>query len=164
VLEDEEPRVGTVTSGVDSLASPRVAAAAGLDATLAFWRTAAEDANRSDSRQGVQALLIRDPDALILAEDADQIVGSLIAVWDGWRCHIYRLAVRPDRRRPGIGSALPNAAELRFTAAGARRVDAMVLDDNEPGQHAWLAAGYERQPEWSRWVKFLPQPAPNVSR
>ena len=134
----------------------RSAVARDVDAVLAFRRTAAEDTNRSDSRDGVEALLARDPHALILAEDADEIVGSLIAGWDGWRCHLYRLAVRPDRRRQGIGRALLNQAELRFAAAGARRVDAMVLDDNELGQRSWLAAGYQRQPEWSRWVKFLP--------
>jgi ribosomal protein S18 acetylase RimI-like enzyme len=135
----------------------RFAAARDIDAVLAFWRVAAEDTNRSDSRAGVEALLTRDPQALILAEGADEIVGSLIAGWDGWRCHLYRLAVRPNRRREGIGRALLNMAEQRFKAAGGRRVDAMVLDDNELGQQVWLAAGYERQPEWSRWVKFLPE-------
>lgn len=132
---------------------------ADIDAVLAFWRAAAEDTNRADTREGVQALLARDPDGLILAEDTSGLVGSLIAGWDGWRCHLYRLAVRPDRRRQGIGRALLEAAEQRLAAIGARRVDAMVLADNELGQRAWVAAGYERQPEWSRWVKFLPLPA-----
>jgi hypothetical protein len=30
-----------------------------------------------------------------------------------------------------------------------------VLDDNELAHHAWAAAGYSRQPHWSRWVKRL---------
>ena len=51
-------------------------------------------------------LHLRDPDALILAVDGDRIVGTVIAGWDGWRCHLYRLAVAPDRRRAGIGRAL----------------------------------------------------------
>jgi ribosomal protein S18 acetylase RimI-like enzyme len=135
----------------------RPAVAADIDAVLAFWRNSAEDTNRSDTRQAVQALLARDPDALILVEDTTGIVGSLIAGWDGWRYHLYRLAVRPDRRRQGIGTALLDSAERRSAAFGARRVDAMVIVDNELGQQAWVAAGYERQPEWSRWVKFLPE-------
>ena len=68
--------------------------------------------------------------------------------------------MRPDRRRQGIGTLLLDAAEQKCAALGARRVDAMVLADNDLGQQAWLAAGYEPQPEWSRWVKFLQQPAP----
>lgn len=138
----------------------RPAVSADVDAVLAFWRAAGENTNRSDTRVGVQALLARDPEGLILVEDTRGIAGSLIAGWDGWRFHLYRLAVRPDRRRQGIGRALLDAAEHRFGALGARRVDAMVLADNEIGQQAWVAAGYEPQPEWSRWVKFLPEPAP----
>ena len=135
----------------------RPAVAADVDAILAFWRASAEDTNRSDTREGVEALLARDPESLILAQDTSGIAGSLIAGWDGWRYHIYRLAVRPDRRRQGLGAALLVAAEQRFAALGARRVDAMVLSDNDLGQQAWVAAGYRSQPEWSRWVKFLPE-------
>lgn len=119
----------------------RPAVAADVDAVLAFWRAAAEDTNRSDTREGVHALLARDPDGLVLAEDTR-----------------------------GIGRGLLDSAEQRFAALGARRVDAMVLADNELGQQAWVAACYERQPEWSRWVKFLPKaaselgPGPEVRR
>ena len=42
----------------------RPAVAADVDAVLAFWRAAAEDTNRSDTREGVQALLARDPEGL----------------------------------------------------------------------------------------------------
>jgi len=40
---------------------------------------------------------------------------------------------------------------IRAAARGARRVDAMVLADNAIGQQAWVASGYQSQPEWSRW-------------
>jgi hypothetical protein len=30
-----------------------------------------------------------------------------------------------------------------------------VLDDNDEAHRIWTAAGYARQPEWSRWVKPL---------
>jgi ribosomal protein S18 acetylase RimI-like enzyme len=124
---------------------------------LDLWKVAAEDAHRpADSAPALHALLARDPDALILAVEGDVIVGTVIAGWDGWRCHLYRLAVAPDRRRTGIGRMLVRAAEERFAAFGGTRVDAMVLDDNDLAHHAWRAAGYAAQPAWSRWVKPLP--------
>jgi ribosomal protein S18 acetylase RimI-like enzyme len=134
----------------------RAAQAHDVAAVLAFWQVAAEDAHRPvDTPGGVAALHLRDPDALILAVDGSAIVGTVIAGWDGWRCHVYRLAVDPSRRRAGIGRALIAAAEDRFRALGGGRVDAMVLDDNEQAHRIWRACGYRRQQEWSRWVKPL---------
>ena len=127
-----------------------------LGEVLTFWATAAENASRPPDTPGALAALhLRDPDALIVAVEGDRIVGTIIAGWDGWRCHLYRLAVDPQRRRSGIGRALIEAAENRIRALGGTRIDAMVLDDN-PGAHAiWAARGYHRQPDWSRWIKPL---------
>ncbi|ACU76084.1 GCN5-related N-acetyltransferase [Catenulispora acidiphila DSM 44928] len=136
----------------------RPATSADLAAVLAFWQVAAEDAHRpADSVRAVEALVARDPEALILAVDADsgELVGTVVAGWDGWRCHLYRLAVHPDRRRAGIGRLLVDAAEARFRALGGARADAMVLDENELAHRAWRAGGYAPQGEWSRWVKPL---------
>ena len=136
----------------------REATVADIPAVLDFWKLAAEDTNRADSDSGpaVERLLERDPAALLLAEQDGQIVGSLIAGWDGWRCHLYRFAVHPDQRRRGIGRALLEAAERRFAGFGGHRADAMVLADNTIAHPAWAAAGYSPQPEWARWVKPLP--------
>jgi ribosomal protein S18 acetylase RimI-like enzyme len=128
------------------------------DATdiLAIWQTAAEDGHRpADTARAVEAVIARDAEALLLAVDGSTIVGTVIAGWDGWRCHLYRLAVAPTRRREGIGRLLIDAAERRFRSLGGTRVDAMVLDGNDLGHAAWHACGYVRQAEWSRWVKPL---------
>ncbi|MFJ4623384.1 GNAT family N-acetyltransferase [Streptomyces sp. NPDC088812] len=126
-----------------------------LDAVLDFWKTAAEGTSISDDREGVERLVARDPDALILAERDGRLAGTVIAGFDGWRCHLYRLAVHPHHRRQGIGSALLAAAEERFVRLGGRRGDAMVLTRNETAHHAWRAAGYTPEERWRRWVKPL---------
>ncbi|MGH4035014.1 GNAT family N-acetyltransferase [Actinomycetota bacterium Odt1-20B] len=131
----------------------RHATPADLDAVLAFWKVAAEGTSITDDRAGVERLVARDPEALLLAERDGELAGTVIAGWDGWRASLYRLAVHPDQRRRGVGGALLDAAEERFVALGGRRGDAMVLDDNELAHHAWRAAGYAPQPQWSRWVK-----------
>ncbi|GAA2921751.1 GNAT family N-acetyltransferase [Kitasatospora cinereorecta] len=133
----------------------RAATADDVDTVLAFWTTAAEGTSISDDRDGVERLVARDAGALILAERDGVLAGTVIAGFDGWRCHLYRLAVHPGQRRRGVGTALLAAAEERFTALGGRRGDAMVLDRNALAQHAWRAAGYAPEGRWSRWVKHL---------
>lgn len=127
-----------------------------LASILTFWQAAASNDGRPvDTPEALAALHRRDPDALLVAVDGAEVVGTIIAGWDGWRCHLYRLAVAPSRRRNGIGHRLIAAAEERFRALGGTRADAMVLDDNDQAHRIWAAAGYSRQGEWSRWVKPL---------
>ena len=83
----------------------RSAVPADVDSILLFWKEAAEDSNRpTDTREAVDRLIHRDADALVLVTNDRSIVGSLVIGWDGWRCHLYRLAVHPDYRRRGIGT------------------------------------------------------------
>ncbi|MEN0015113.1 MAG: GNAT family N-acetyltransferase [Solirubrobacteraceae bacterium] len=134
----------------------RVATADDVDAVLAFWQVAAEDAHRpADDADAVARLLFRDPDALLLAVDDDELVGTIVIGWDGWRCHLYRLAVHPAYRRLGIARTLLAIAEDRFRAFDGTRADAMVLDANDEAHTLWTASGYTRQAEWSRWIKPL---------
>ncbi|SKB10308.1 GNAT family N-acetyltransferase [Aeromicrobium choanae] len=139
---------------VDGDLALRHACLADVDELLEFWSGSAENASRpQDSEAAVQRLLVRDPAAVIVAELDDRIVGTVIAGWDGWRAHLYRLAVGPEARGRGIARRLMRHAEHRLVDLGATRLDAMVLDGNEAGAAVWRAAGYAPQGEWSRWVK-----------
>ncbi|EFL13853.1 LOW QUALITY PROTEIN: acetyltransferase, partial [Streptomyces sp. C] len=72
------------------------ASAPDLPAVLDFWKDAAKGASISDDLAGVERLHARDPEALLLARRDGELVGTVIAGFDGWRCHLY-----PARRAPG---------------------------------------------------------------
>jgi ribosomal protein S18 acetylase RimI-like enzyme len=125
-----------------------------LEVLLEFWAGAGENHGRpADTAALVEALLSRDPDSLIVAESGGIIVGTVIAGWDGWRAHLYRLAVAPGHRGRGVARLLMERAEARLRALGAIRFDAMVLTSNVTGAAAWQAMGYQPQDDWTRWVK-----------
>ncbi|WP_261570952.1 GNAT family N-acetyltransferase [Frankia gtarii] len=90
----------------------------------------------------------------MLAADHDGgVVGTVVAGWDGWRGHVYRLAVDPEYRRQGVARTLLIAAHDRFAALGAVLADAMVEDDNTDARATYEALGYQRQPDRGRWVR-----------
>lgn len=115
-----------------------------MDAVLRLWSAArSAHASMSDRREDVEALTTADnPAAMFVAEMDGQLIGAVIAGWDGWRGSVYRLAVRSDHRRNGIGLQLARAAEDYFRAHGVGRVTALVPFDDEPANGFWEAAGY----------------------
>ncbi len=88
-------------------------------------------------------------------EGAGQVVGAVIAAWDGWRGNIYRLAVDGEHRRQGIGLQLTQAAEDYFRGCGARRVTALVAYDDEAAGSFWDVAGYPQDTDIGRWVRNI---------
>jgi ribosomal protein S18 acetylase RimI-like enzyme len=120
---------------------------------LAVWWTAEAHPSATDDAQGVQTLLDRDSQALLVAELGGRVVGTIIVGWDGWRGNLYRLAVVPDHRRHGIGRALVRAAESHLRTHGMRRCSAIVLSDDTPAVEFWCALGYEPQPEVGRYTR-----------
>ena len=109
----------------------------------------------NESVEGLQALLDRDPESLLVAEEDGELVGTLVAAWDGWRGGMYRLAVAPGRRRHGIARRLVEVGERRLAALGASRIALVALHDHEDAVGFWAAAGYERDAPIARFVKML---------
>lgn len=125
-----------------------------IEQVLSLWNAAGSTETVTDTRDGVLGLLDADPEALLVAESDDgEIVGSLIASWDGWRGSFYRLAVHPDQWREGIATALLREGERRLLARGAARITAIVTDDDLDAMSFWTATGYERQQNRARFVR-----------
>lgn len=133
----------------------RSASAGDIDAVLGVWAVASGPTRLQNDHGVVTRLLGRDPEALLVAEDDGVVVGTLIVGWDGWRCHLYRMAVLTSHRRRGVAAALTAEAERRARALGARRVDAMVNLENASGRAFWEDAGFERDDHDGRWSKLL---------
>jgi ribosomal protein S18 acetylase RimI-like enzyme len=129
---------------------------ADVAAVLDLWAQArSEHASTSDRLDEVERVVADSPAALLVAERDGEVVGALIAAWDGWRGNMYRLAVRDSHRREGIGLALTRAGEDYLRRCGARRVTALVAFDDEDAGGFWESAGYPRDREIGRRVRNL---------
>jgi ribosomal protein S18 acetylase RimI-like enzyme len=127
-----------------------------LGPVLALWRLArSEHAVTADRLEDVAGLIAEQPGGVLVAEANGEVVGALIAAWDGWRGNMYRLAVLPQSRRRGIGLALIRAGEESLRRRGARRVTALVAHDDAVAGAVWDAAGYPTDREIGRRVRNL---------
>lgn len=129
---------------------------ADVPAVLDLWEQArSERASTPDRVKDVERLVADSPAALLVAERGGEIVGALIAAWDGWRGNMYRLSVRDGHRREGIGLALAKAGEDYLRQCGARRITALVAFDDEVAGGFWESAGYPRDRDIGRRVRNL---------
>jgi ribosomal protein S18 acetylase RimI-like enzyme len=83
------------------------------------------------------------PELLLVHERGGQIVGAVIAGFDGVRGWLYHLAVAPEYRRQGIASSLVRAAEQRLLELGCPKVNLQVRADNTSVVALYRALGYE---------------------
>jgi len=92
---------------------------------------------------------------LVLAVAEDQIIGTLLGAFDGWRGNMYRLVVHPSRRRQGIARQLVRQVEHVFAEWGVRRITVLIEVDRPWAIEFWTAVGYPRDDHVIRHVGTL---------
>ena len=78
-----------------------------------------------------------------------QVVGTVMAGYDGHRGWIYSLALLPQHRRAGLGSRLLAHAEARLLERGCVKVNLQILESNQAVRGFYLANGYRVEPRVS---------------
>ena len=117
------------------------------DQVYALWQnTPGMGLNTADdSREGIAAYLIRNPQTCFVAEAEQEITGAILAGHDGRRGFIYHLAVAISHRGNGIGSALVERALSALEQEGIRKVALVVFDRNEIGNAFWERLGFSKR-------------------
>ncbi len=118
------------------------------DAVLELWRSAGPGVHvgASDTREETARKLERDPDLFLVAEDVGRIVGTVIGGFDGRRGMVYHLAVAPEYRGRGIGTALMNELETRLKAKGCLKYYLQITSDNVDVVNFYEQIGWQRSP------------------
>ena len=97
---------------------------------IALWRDCGLLRPQNDPRKDIARKLKVNPEWFLVAEADGQIVGAVMAGYEGHRGWINYLAVHPGRRRAGLGRLLMAEAEQRLRAAGCPKINLQVRPDN----------------------------------
>ena len=85
----------------------------------------------------------RDPDGGAARRDPDRVVASMMVGYDGHRGSVFYLAVDPDWRGRGYGSALMAHAEQLLQTRGCPKVNVSVRADNSQVIGFYADRGYQ---------------------
>ncbi|MDM0012458.1 GNAT family acetyltransferase [Variovorax sp. J22P168] len=101
--------------------------------------------------------------ALDEREGAARVAGTVMAGYDGHRGWLYSVAVDPERRGGGIGSALVAHAEAALAALGCMKINLQIVGGNEAVTAFYEALGYVVEPRISMGKRIAANiPAPQA--
>lgn len=123
-----------------------------------FWKSAAAGESATDDSTSINILFKQREGAVLVAEVDGEIVGTVLAAFDGWRGNIYRLAVLPSHRGQGIARRLVREAEHRLGIQGAKRLVALASSHSETAAPFWDAMasdGWRPSHPAARYAKTL---------
>ena len=131
-----------------------------VESLAALWTNVfGYDAPRHEPNLVIKKKIAVD-DMIFLAVDESQVVGSIMAGYDGHRGWIYLLAVSPNHRNKGFGTALLRHAESVLIDLGCIKINLQILEDNKRGVDFYKNNGYEKEPRISMG-KILQENIPN---
>lgn len=128
---------------------------AGVDeigAAVMVWQAANPDST-SPQHAGSLRGWASDPGALLLVAETGGCLAGMVLLLPGrdqggagvlvpGLCHVTGLAVRPENRRAGIGSALLDTALLEAADREAARVTLWAAQDNGPAHRLFMSRGF----------------------
>ena len=113
------------------------------DAVVRLWQTVfADDPPWNAPREMIRRNLEVQPDLFLVATLDAELVGTVVAGFDGVRGWIHHLAVTPTARRRGVASALMAEAEARLRALGCPKLNLQVRAGNRDAEAFYAALGF----------------------
>ena len=111
---------------------------------IALWETVfPDDPPHNAPAKVFDAKLAMRDGMLFVAADADSIVGTAMAGYDGHRGWLYTVAVSPERRRCGIGTALVRHAIDALRTAGCTKVNLQIRATNVAVRGFYESLGFD---------------------
>ncbi len=115
---------------------------------IKLWEAAGNiDVRQTDTPEVLARFLYRNPTCSYAAYAGTRLIGAILAGHDGWRGHLYHMAVKPDYRERGVGTRLVNAAVSAIKSEDIQKIHCLVKRDNLIAQQFWEACSFEQREE-----------------
>jgi ribosomal protein S18 acetylase RimI-like enzyme len=111
-------------------------------AVVALWRRCELTRPWNDPDRDIDRKLAVDPAGLLVAVEADRIVATVMAGYDGHRGWINYLAVDPAAQGGGVGALMMAAAEQLLSERGCPKVNLQIRTTNLAAVAFYEAIGY----------------------
>ena len=113
---------------------------------IALWERVFPDNQPHNAPATVfDAKLVMGDDLLFVAEDAECIIGTVMAGYDGHRGWLYTVAVSPECRRRGVGTDLVRHAVDALRAVGCIKVNLQIRATNAAVRGFYESLGFEAE-------------------
>jgi ribosomal protein S18 acetylase RimI-like enzyme len=112
------------------------------EALVSLWSICGLTRPWNNPHRDIDRKLARDAHNLLVIEEGDQLIGSIMVGYEGHRGWVNYLAVRPDHRRQGLGRLLMDEAERRLRDLGCAKVNLQVRSSNETAREFYRQIGY----------------------
>jgi ribosomal protein S18 acetylase RimI-like enzyme len=100
------------------------------EAVVALWRACGLVVPQNDPVKDIDRKMRIQPEAFLVAVDGSEVVGTVMAGYEGHRGWINYLAVAPLRQRRSIGRRLMAAAETLLRSVGCPKINLQVRKTN----------------------------------
>jgi len=114
------------------------------DAVIALWEACGLTRPWNDPRRDIARKLAVQRELFLVAVDDDEVIGTVMAGYEGHRGWINYLGVDPSRRGAGTGRALMAEAERLLRERGCPKISLLVREGNDAALGFYAALGYGR--------------------
>ena len=97
---------------------------------------------QDDTYEKISKFIDYNSNLCIVAIENSEIIGSVLAGYDGRRGHIYHTIVRSDYRSKGIGNKLIDKVLEEFKSKEVNEIDLLSVINNHEGNTFWEHKGF----------------------
>ena len=110
---------------------------------IELWeKTSGSSAAHNVPALAIDKKLAIDDGLLFVGIKYGQVIGTVMAGYDGHRGWIYSLAVLPMYRKQGVGSALLVHAEQKLSSLGCMKINLQVREGNDAAEKFYISNRY----------------------